>query len=360
VDFRPRRRWRTRRIAIVPGRNPLAVVSPVSGGASLARQWLDTGDANQRNRPFKDESHVITDTGTSPFDGRTGVGRRGRLWFAVGLIALAGTVAACGGGGNATRRSETSPSVTAPAVTLPSTSTPPASGAVSPPATTTPTVTTEVPSTTEPSTTEPETTTPTTESTTEPTVATTTEVPPAGVTPTSVEPHSSTTIIAQSNTNSTTLGWIIGGLVALLLVILAVVLIFRSRSRRRARESWNREAEPVLAQATMVRDRLAGAQQRDPAERAAINEQLESVTSSLTGVENSAPTDEAATAANVLGENLRGLSFAQEASDLLRSGPVPPSGEQLARADQASRAQLAQLDAALDGLRALVEQPGAT
>jgi hypothetical protein len=308
----------------------------------------------------KDESHAITDTGTSPFDGSAGVNRRGRLWFAVGLIALAGTVAACGGGGNATRRPETSPSATAPAVTLPSTSTSPASGAVSPPVTTTPTVTTEVPSTTtEPSTTEPETTSPTTESTTEPTVATTTEAPPAGVTPTSVEPHRSTTITAQSNTDSTPLGWIVAGLVVLLLVVLAVVLIFRSRSRRRAGESWSREAQPILAQATMVRDRLAGAQQRDPAERAAINEQLESVTSSLTRIANSAPTDEAAAAANVLGENLRGFSFAQEASDLLRSGPVPPSGEQLARADQASRTQLAQLDAALDGLRAQVGQAGA-
>ncbi len=333
--------------SVSPQSNLLAMVSPVSGGASLARQWLDTGDANKRNRPIKEESRVIANTGTSPFD-HTGVGRRGRLWFAVGLIALAGTVAACGSGGNPPRRPETSPSVTAPAVTRPSTSTPPASDAVSPPATTTPTVTTEVPSTTEPSTTEPETTSPTTESTTEPTVATTTAVPPT------------TTIIAQSNTNSTPLGWIIAGLVAVLLVILAVVLILRSRSRRRAGESWSRGAEPVLVQATMVRDRLAGAQQRDPAERAAINEQLESVTASLTNVANSAPGEEAATAANVLSENLRGLSFAQEASDLLRSGSVPPSGEQLARADQASRAQLAQLDAALDVMRAQVKQAGAT
>jgi hypothetical protein len=333
------------------------VVSPVSGGASLARQWLDTGYANQPIRSLEDEDQVIADTGAaSPFDSGAGLGRRGRLWFAAGLIVLAGTLGACGGGGNVTRRSETSPSATAPAVTLPATSASSGTGAVSPPATTTP----EVPSTTEPSTTEPETTSPTTEPTTEPTVATTTAVPSTGVTPTSAEPHGSTTIIAQSSTNSTPLGWIIAGLVVLLLVILVVVLIFRSRSRRRARESWSREAEPVLVQATMVRDRLAGAQQRDPAERAAINEQLESVTSSLTRVAGSAPTDEAATAANVLSENLRGLSFAQEASDLLRSGPVPPSGEQLARADQASRAQLAQLDAALAGLRAQVEQGGAT
>lgn len=116
------------------------------------------------------------------------------------------------------------------------------------------------------------------------------------------------------------------------------------------------EAEPVLAQATMVRDRLAGAQQQDPAARAAITEQLQSVTSSLTRVANSAPTDESTAAANVVSENLRGLSFAQEASDLLRSGPVAPSGEQLARADQALRTQLAQLDAAIARMRVQMEQ----
>ena len=289
----------------------------------------------------------MTDIGTTPADGRRGVGRRGRLWFAVGLIVLAGTVAACGGGGNA-NRPETSPSVTPPSATVPSTTTP----------RTTTTVTTEVPSTTAPSTTEPATTTSTTEPATEPTVATTTEAPTTAVTPTTVEAHKSTTIVAQSDTSSTPVGWIIGGVVALLLVILAVVLFSRSRSRRRARETWRTVVEPVLAQTTMVRDRLVGAQSQDPAGRAAINEQLQSVTSSLALVANSAPTDELTAAANAVGENLRGLSFAQEASDLLRSGTAAPSGQQLARADEDSRTQLAQLDAAIATLRAQIERAG--
>ena len=116
--------------------------------------------------------------------------------------------------------------------------------------------------------------------------------------------------------------------------------------------------EPVLAQTTMVRDRLVGAQSQDPAGRAAITEQLQSVTSSLARVANSAPTDELKAAANAVGENLRGLSFAQEASDLLRNGTAAPSGQQLARADQDSRTQLAQLDAAIAGLRAQMERAG--
>ena len=218
-------------------------------------------------------------------------------------------------------------------------------------------MTTEVPSTTAPSTTEPETTTSTTEPVTEPTVPTTTEAPTTAVTPTTVEAHKSTTIVAQSD-SSTPVGWIIGGVVALLLVVLAVVLFSRSRSRRRARDTWRTEVEPVLAQTTMVRDRLVGAQSQDPAGRAAITEQLQSVTSSLARVANSAPSDELTAAANAVGENLRGLSFAQEASDLLRSGTAAPSGQQLARADQDSRTQLAQLDAAIATLRAQIERAG--
>jgi hypothetical protein len=167
-----------------------------------------------------------------------------------------------------------------------------------------------------------------------------------------VAPHKSTTIIAQSNTSTTPVGWIIAGVVALLLVVLALILVLRSRSRRRTSETWKIEAEPVLTQVAMIRDRLVTAQGQDSAGRSAINEQLQSVTSSLARVANSAPTEELTAAANAVGENLRGLSFAQEASDLLRAGPTAPSGEQLARADEASRTQLTRLDAAMASLRA--------
>jgi hypothetical protein len=47
--------------------------------------------------------------------------------------------------------------------------------------------------------------------------------------------------------------------------------------------------------------------------------------------------------------------FAQEAVSLLRSGSVPPTGDQLALADQAPPTQLTQLDAAITGLQAQTE-----
>ncbi len=104
----------------------------------------------------------------------------------------------------------------------------------------------------------------------------------------------------------------------------------------------------------MVRDRLVDPQQQDPAGRAATRAQLESVTTSLNRIADAAPGDEAVAAANVVAEHLRALSFAQEAGDLLRSGQVPPTAEQLVQADQSSRLQLTQLDEAIHNLRAQV------
>lgn len=102
----------------------------------------------------------------------------------------------------------------------------------------------------------------------------------------------------------------------------------------------------------MVRDRLVGGQHQTSAERSATSEQLQSVTTSLTRIANSAPSEEGRTAADVVAENLRGLSFAWEGASLLRTGPVPPTADQLAAADLTSRTQLSQLDAAVAGLRA--------
>ena len=99
--------------------------------------------------------------------------------------------------------------------------------------------TTAAPPTTEPSTTTPTTQPSTTTPTTEPTA-----------------PHH-----LQFHPGGLDHRWV----VLVLLIILAVVLLVRSRSRRRALEAWRQEAKPVLTQATLVRDRLVGPQPQDPA-----------------------------------------------------------------------------------------------
>ena len=105
----------------------------------------------------------------------------------------------------------------------------------------------------------------------------------------------------------------------------------------------------------MVRNRLADPEHQEPADRAAISQQLQSVTTSLNRIAASAPNEEAAAAADAVAENIRGFSFALEAANLLRNGPASPTAEQLVQADQSSRTQLAQLDVAITGLQAQVE-----
>jgi len=292
--------------------------------------------------------------------------RRLRVFAGAALVAFAGLLAACGsnaGGGSATKPTATAPSVSTPTTAARASSasgsgrssatTAPSESAEAAPTTTTPT--------TETATTEPATTTTTTEQPTTTTTTTTTEepatteTPTTEVTPTTVSTHKSTTITAESTTNSTPVGWIVGGVVLALLVIVGIVLLVRSRSRHRALEAWSTAAAPVLAQATMVRGRLADPQLNAPADRAATSQQLQSVTTSLNRIADSAPSAEATAAANAVAENMRSLSFAQEAADLLRSGPVPPTAEQLVQADQTSRTQLAQLDIAIASLQAHVE-----
>jgi hypothetical protein len=292
---------------------------------------------------------------------RTDARRRLRVLAGAALVGFAGLLAACGsgaGGGSATRPTITAPSAATP-TTAPGGSTS-ASGSGRSPATTAPSENPEESPTTTTPTTETPTTEPATTTTEEPTTTTTqepptTETPTTEVTPTTGSVHKSTTITAQSSTSSTPVGWIVGGVVLALLVILGIALLVRSRSRHRALEAWSTQAAPVLAQAAMVRDRLADPQRHGPADRAATSQQLQSVTTSLNRIASSAPSDEAAAAANAVAENMRSLSFAEEAADLLRSGPVPPTAEQLAQADQTSRTQLTQLDVAITGLQAHLE-----
>ena len=53
-------------------------------------------------------------------------------------------------------------------------------------------------------------------------------------------------------------------------------------------------------------------------------------------------------------ESLRGLAFAVEADHLMRSGGATPTGEQLASADSARRNRSAELNAALEDLKAAI------
>ena len=197
----------------------------------------------------------------------------------MGLIALAGTVhAACGSGGSPSpatgdipigdvSRGDSSFDVHSPCLEGPPTTT----GL--------PTVTTEVPSTTEPSTTEPETTSPT--------------CPIDHGTNCSRPPrrfrrrHDRCAIEHQLYTARLDYRWL-GGSTAGHPCCGPDPPIPLASPRRRLRRMRG-GAGPRSSGSRMV---SPGARRRDAAKRATINEQLESVTSSLTNITNSAPTQE--------------------------------------------------------------------
>jgi hypothetical protein len=84
-----------------------------------------------------------------------------------------------------------------------------------------------------------------------------------------------------------------------------------------------------------------------------VGVQVDEAVSALDRAAANAPSDEERLLASRSSESLRGLAFAVEADHLLRSGGGSPTGEQLAAADAARRNRAAELDAALNQLRAV-------
>jgi hypothetical protein len=258
--------------------------------------------------------------------------RRYYLYLAVLGFALAAlTLSACGGSGS------TNPPASRPSTTLGSPSTPTSKPSVALPSTTTPTP--EAPTTVPPV------TTPTTEAPT--------TVPPS-TTPTTEAPTTaplSTTPSAEAATSSTPWGWIVAGILVVVGLVVALVLLLRSRSRRAALTAWRQSARPALEQAAVARDLISGdGTNVDPERREDVRTQIEAAAQALDGLVTSAPDDASRRAASSSAAALRGLMFADEADRLLRSRDDSPTGDELAQADQAQRARLRELDVALDEL----------
>jgi hypothetical protein len=292
--------------------------------------------------------------------------RRYYLYLAVLGFALAAlTLSACGGSGS------TNPPASRPSTTLGSPSTPTSKPSVALPSTTTPTpeAPTTVPPvttpTTEAPTTVPPSTTPTTEAptTAPPTTEAPTTAPPTTEAPTTVPPSTtptteapttaplSTTPSAEAATSSTPWGWIVAGILVVVGLVVALVLLLRSRSRRAALTAWRQSARPALEQAAVARDLISGdGTNVDPERREDVRTQIEAAAQALDGLVTSAPDDASRRAASSSAAALRGLMFADEADRLLRSRDDSPTGDELAQADQAQRARLRELDVALDEL----------
>jgi hypothetical protein len=215
-----------------------------------------------------------------------------------------------------------------------------------------PTTTTEAPTTT--TTVAPTTTTTVPPTTT--TVAPTTTTTKVAPTTTSSSSTTSTTL-ATTSTSSSNTPWLLIGLAVLVVVLIVVVLLLmRSRAARAAAAQWRRAVSPALDDARLARDSLlsANAVADDPQIRSSVEVQVDRASRALEQAAVGAPDEVSQNATTSVSSSLRGLAFAIEADRLLRHGAGAPTGAQLAQADEAKRARLAELDSALSRLAARV------
>jgi hypothetical protein len=196
-----------------------------------------------------------------------------------------------------------------------------------------------------PTTTVPASTTTSTVPTATSTVPTTTSTVPTTTTTT----PTTTTTLAPTHTSSQTPWALIGVIVALVAAIVLVALLLRSRKKRGIEDDWHRAVVPALSDAQLARQSLlSGNAVSDDAQlRGAVDVQVEKAASALEHTVSAAPDPQAGALANSVATALRGLAFAIEADRLLHHGASPPSGLQLAQADEARRARNTELSTAL-------------
>ena len=139
-----------------------------------------------------------------------------------------------------------------------------------------------------------------------------------------------------------------------LIVVMALVLV--SRRKRAAEAEWRRAVVPAVSDAQLARDSLltGNAESEDPEVRGAVGVQVERAAAALDRAAPSAPDEQAGAMASAAAAAVRNLAFAIEADRLLRHGTSPPSGVQLAQADEARRSRGAELHTALARLSARV------
>ncbi len=204
----------------------------------------------------------------------------------------------------------------------------------------------------------PDTTTSTVPSTTTTTVpATTTST---SSTTTTTHPSTTTTTLPITTVPTSSTPWgLIALVVVLVLAILGVILLYRSRTKKAALDAWRRRALPALSDARLARDALLSpsATSDDAELRGAVAVQAERAAVALDHAGSTSPDPAAGGSATTAAGALRGLAFAVEADRLLRHGAAAPTGVQLADADAARRDRDGELQRALARLQSHVAPP---
>jgi hypothetical protein len=210
--------------------------------------------------------------------------------------------------------------------------------------------TTQAPTTVAPTTTNAPTTTavPTTTAAPATTEApTTTSTPPTTVAPATT----------SSSSSSTPWGWIVFALALVAFALIAVIVVL-ARNRGRAKKEWKDAAASSLRDADLVRDMLAGEARPGETEEAtrvaAVRDNVERVSATFDQLAAGAPNDEMRDCSTSVASSLRGYFFALEAEQLLHGAPTSPTADQLAAADATKRARNADLQTAVEKIRAYV------
>jgi hypothetical protein len=200
---------------------------------------------------------------------------------------------------------------------------------------------------------------PTTTTTVPPTTAptTTTTLPTTTTTrarPTTTTSSSTTTTVAATTSSSKTWGWVLLAVVIALAALLVGLLI--ARSRRQGREvDWERSVRPAVTAAELARELVLSQSDADDTQRrATVATQVDEAVDGLERAGAAAPDEAHRALCMRCADSLRGLAFAVEADHLMRSGGQTPTGAQLASADAARRNRSAELNVALQDLKAAI------
>ena len=191
---------------------------------------------------------------------------------------------------------------------------------------------------------------PPTTTTVPPTTSTTTPASTTSSRPATTTPATTSTTAPATAAKASKTPWGLIALIAVLVIaIVAVAMLYRSRKKRAVETGWRHAAIPALSDAQLARESLVSgtAASDDPEVRGAAAAQVEKAAVALEKAAGSAPGAQAASTATAAAGSLRGLAFAVEADRLLRNGSTPPTGLQLAQADEARRARTTELNTAL-------------
>jgi hypothetical protein len=155
--------------------------------------------------------------------------------------------------------------------------------------------------------------------------------------------------VPTATTSSSTPWGLIVLIVVLVIAIVVVALLLAARKKRAVESAWRHAVIPAVSDARLARESLlsGNAESEDPQVRASVVVQVERAATALDRSVPGAPDEQAGTMASTAAAALRNLAFAIEADRLLRHGTAPPSGAQLAQADEARRARGSELDTAL-------------